>query len=67
MTVGEKEGWKRKMRGEGEVGEELEGTGYLRWRKNRDESKERDILIEGVIYRGSKKPGTREIPRNPQA
>ena len=29
-------------------------------------SKERDILIEGAIYGASKKPGTREIPRNPQ-
>ena len=34
---------------EGEWEGEVEGTGQLRWRKDRDESKERDILIEGAI------------------
>ena len=29
--------------------EELEGKRHLRWRKNRDESKKRDILIEVTI------------------
>ena len=44
--IGEQKG---KMEGEGDGGGELEGMGYLRWRKNRDESKERDNLIEGAI------------------
>ena len=36
-----------------------------RWRKDRDESKERDIFIKGVIMRLAE-TGFREIPRNPQ-
>ena len=35
--------------GEGEGRGELEGLGWLRWKKDRDESKERDILIGGAI------------------
>ena len=36
-----------------------------RWRKDRDESKERDILIEGVIM-GLAETDFKVIPRNPQ-
>ena len=36
---------------EGRRGGELEGMGWLRWRKDRDENKERDILIEEAIMR----------------
>ena len=35
--------------GEKGGGGELEGMRWLRWRKDRFESKERDILIEGAI------------------
>ena len=44
----EKKGWKGKRRGEEEGRGELEGMGYSKWRNDRDESKERDILIEGA-------------------
>ena len=40
-----------KEEGERERQGELEGTGWSRWRKVRDESKERDILIEDAIMR----------------
>ena len=49
MRVGGKGGWNGSRRGEGERGGQLEGMELSRWRKDRDESKERDILIEGAI------------------
>ena len=46
----EKGGWKGKRRKKENGRGELEGLGESRWSKDRDESKERDILIgESVI------------------
>ena len=41
---------KGEMRGEKEGRAELEGMEYSRWRKDRYESKERDILIEEPFW-----------------
>ena len=45
-----KEGKKRR-RGERKWGGEHKGTGWLRWRQTKRESKEGGILIEGAIMR----------------
>ena len=46
---GEKRVWEGSRRGEGKGGEEHEGTGCSRRGRTERESKERDVLIEGVI------------------
>ena len=49
-----------------EGGRELDGMGWSRWRKDKYESKERDILIEGSIMELTRNLALEKIPKNPQ-
>ena len=51
-----------KRRGKEKGQGELEEMGWPRWRKNRNESKERDILIEGAIMGSSRNLALEKFP-----